>query len=94
MLKLRKGFTLIEIMVVISVLGIIIAIVVPRLMDKKETKKMNPLQSEKTEKVIDQTDTSFWKQLSIHTNKKYKITIWNEVTGAKETRWFIVEEAE
>lgn len=89
-----KGFTLIEMMIVITILGIIIAIAIPQLMDRSD-RKMNPLQQvEVKEPGSPEHDTSWTKQLSISTNKKYKITIWNEFTGKSETRYFIVEEAE
>ncbi len=81
----KNGFTLIEMIIVITILGVICAIAIPQFMDNKN-KKMNPLEITKEE-----TNTSFYKQLGISSNKKYKIIITDE-NGRKQIKYFIIVE--
>jgi len=85
----RKGFTLIELMIVFAVVGIIVAIAIPKLTGKK--KKTNPLQVI-TENVSKEPDTSVFKQLGLTTNKKYRVIITDHNGNKTEKIFVIVEE--
>jgi len=81
----NKGFTLLEMMIYISIFGIIAAIVIPKLTEKKKT---NPLQVVNESK---EPDTSIFKQLGVTTNKKYRVIITDH-NGNKTEKFFVIVE--
>jgi len=85
----NKGFTLLEMMIVITMLGVIAAIAIPILADKKM--KTNPLQVI-NENVSKEPDTSIFKQLGVTTNKKYRVIITDHNGNKTEKIFVIVEE--
>lgn len=81
MLRREGGFTLIEILIVVLVLGIIAAIAIPKfveLREKKSKRGMNPLQEMNQTPVQNgRIETSIFLG-KYELNKKYKVTINGE----------------
>jgi prepilin-type N-terminal cleavage/methylation domain-containing protein len=79
----NKGFTLIEIMIVITVLGIIVAITIPRIVDKKNKNQLQQQPKTVIENQINKLKESSpgVYKIKLDDGKVITITITEEAVG-------------